>query len=124
MNFSTPEKIIATIRAGDEAESIRAKNRTKVTEAANFKPPFSESDLKAMQIKTNCNFGEMGIATSHARLQLTSAFLGNSDFFTVKIPLAPREYRADWEAIITREINRVLRVGGHASVQYFHAQPG
>ncbi len=109
MNFSTPEKVIAAIRAGDQAEATRASNRTKVLDAANFKPPLSEDDAKLMQVKTNTNFGELPITLSHARMQLLSAFLGSPNFFTVKIPLAPVEYRSDWEATITEEINKILR---------------
>lgn len=109
MKFQKPEEVLRVIRAGQDVETVRSANRTKVLDAANFKPPFSAADVEKLQIKTNVNFGELAVTLSHARGQLLSAFLSNRQFFTVKIPLAPSEYRSDWEAKITEEINRPLR---------------
>lgn len=107
--FSKAADVLKCIRAGDDVQAVRSANRTKVTNAANFKPPFSEDDAAAMKIKTNVNFGELAITLSHARMQLLSAFLSNQYFFTVKIPQAPVEKRAEWEAAITEAINKPMR---------------
>lgn len=108
MNFDSPSKCLAAIRAGDDMEFRRGANRTKVLNASNGAPPLSAADATALGVKINCNFLELLILLWHARSQLESAFLRNQYFFTVKIPLAPVEYRADWEAKITAEINRPL----------------
>lgn len=109
MSFKTAEDVLKCIRCGDEVEAARSRNRTRVLKAANFTPPFSESDAEKMGIKTNVNFGELAITLSHARMQLLSAFLSNQYFFTVKIPQAPVEKRAEWEAAITEAINKPMR---------------
>lgn len=109
MKFSKPSEVLKCIRAGDPVEAIRSQNRVRVTSQANFKPPLSESDANLMKVKTNVNFGELAVTLSHARLQLLAAFLGNQYFFTVKIPQAPAEKRAQWESAITEAINKPMR---------------
>ena len=109
MKFETAQDVLKCIRAGDNAEFIRSNNRVKVTNAANFMPPLDDDTAEKLQIKTNVNWGELAVTLSHARMQLLSAFLGNQFFLTVKIPLAPSEYQAEWEAKITTEINKAMR---------------
>lgn len=115
MNFSEPSKVTACIRAGENVEQVRSANRTKILNSANGIPPLSADDAEAMGIKINVNFLELLTILTRALRQLLSAFLGNQYFFTVKIPLAPVEYRSDWEQKITAAINRPLR----KSLEYF-----
>lgn len=118
MNFSSAQKCLATIRSGDSVEFIRGNNRTKVLNAANCLPPLDQKTADDLGIKINVNFGELLVLLSHARSQLVSAFLQNQFFFTVKLPVAPAEKQSDWEAFITKEINRPMR----ESLEYFEVQ--
>ncbi len=108
-NFSTADKVQQTIRAGDDVEFVRSRNRTKVLDAANCKPPLDDQTAEDLGIKINCNWGELLVILTQARDQLINAFMQNAFFFTVKLPLAPADHQADWEAFITQEINRPLR---------------
>ncbi len=108
MNFEKPESVLQVIRIGEDIETNRAYNRTKVLDAANGKPPLTAEQAKADGVSVNVNFLELLVLLWHARSQLESAFLRNQYFFTVKIPSAPVDYRSDWESKITAEINRVL----------------
>ncbi len=108
MNFQKPESVLAVIRLGEQVETNRAYNRTKVLDAANGKPPLTPDEAEKDGVSVNVNFLELLVLLWHARSQLESAFLRNQYFFTVKIPSAPVDYRAGWESSITTEINRVL----------------
>ena len=114
-NFSTASKVLATIRAGDAVNLIQSRNRVKILDAANCIPPLTDDEAKELGIKINTNFGGLLVTLTKARSQLLSAFLNNANFFQVKLPAAPAEHQADWEAFITQEINRPLR----DSLSYF-----
>lgn len=114
-NFSTAGKVLATIRAGDAVNFIQSQNRVKILDAANCVPPLEPDEALKLGIKVNVNFGGLLVTLTKARSQLLSAFLNNQNFFQVKLPAAPIEHQADWEAFITNEINRPLR----DSLSYF-----
>lgn len=114
-NFTSAEKVLQCIRAGDNVESVRGRNRGKVLDAANCVPPLDEDTAEKLGIKINVNWGELLEILCKARGQLLSAFLGNQFFFTVKLPLAPAEHQSEWEQFITNCINRPLR----ESMEYF-----
>lgn len=115
MNFSSPERVLATVRAGDPVERVRQENRVKVTNAANCVPPLEPAEAKKLGIKINVNWGSLLILLSHARRQYLTAFLGNQYFFKVKMPFAPKETQSEWEAFVTEEINKPMR----NSLKYF-----
>src|SRR3990167_8598151 len=78
MNFSSPDKVLAPLSAGDEADRIRAENRVKINEAANGFPPFDLDTAKKQNLKVNVNWGELAVLFSHALQQLTNAFPSSS----------------------------------------------
>lgn len=108
-NWSTAQKVLQTIRAGDAVENVRGKNRCKVLRAANCNPPLDIETANKLGIKINVDWGEFLILLCHARGQLINAFLGNQYFFTVKIPIAPAEHQSEWESFITETINQILQ---------------
>ncbi len=114
-NFSSAQKVLQTIRAGSEVERIRGENRVKINRAANGAPPLDAELAKKLGIKINVEWGELAQCLADARRQFLKAHTGNQNFFTVNIPSAPQEYQADWEALITSEINKPLR----ESLPYF-----
>jgi hypothetical protein len=109
MNFSSPTKVLDTIRRSDEVERDRSLNRVKVNELFNAVPPLSDSEAKQMGLEINVNWGEAAVLGQHGRRQYATAFLKPSNFFKISIPLAPPEKRADWETFITNRINRPLK---------------
>lgn len=115
MNFSSPERVLQTIRAGDTAEYVRGQNRQKITDASNNKPPLPDDLAKQLGIKINVNWGEMMILLAHACRQYVDAFWKGRYFFQVKIPDAPLEKRAEWEGFITEKLNKIMR----DSLSYF-----
>lgn len=117
-NWSSAEKVLQTIRAGDDVETIRQGNRVKVTDAANCVPPLDEETAKKMDVKVNVNWGGLMMILAHATRQYITAFLTNQHFFKVSLPYAPAEHQSEWEAFITDEINKPLR----DSLSYFELQ--
>lgn len=115
MNFSTPSRVLQTIRAGDTVEWSRGENRTKINNQANCAPPLSPETAKKLGIKINVNWGELMTLLAHARRQYMNAFWSNLHFFKVSIPLAPSEKQADWGNQITQLINKPMR----NSLSYF-----
>lgn len=114
-NFSTPSLVLQTIRAGDTSNFRRSKNRVKITDSANGKPPLSEDDARKMGLNVNVNWGELASLLSHSRRQYYNAFLEGDRFFNVKLPLAPEEKCKVWESIISRRINKALK----SSLEWF-----
>lgn len=118
MNFSSAQKVLGTIRAGDDVEWIRQENRVKITRAANCAPPLDEKLCKKIGLKINIEWGELMTALAHATRQYLSAFLGNEHFFKVTLPLAPAEHQTEWGDFITDQINRPMR----NSIEWFHIE--
>lgn len=109
MNFSTAEKCLATLRAGDSVEFQRGENRVKVTRAANCFPPLDDAEAKKIGMKINVNWGELMVLLKQAFRVMMTAFRANQYFFTVKLPDAPDNVQADWESFITKTINSPIR---------------
>jgi len=115
MNFSTPERVQQTIRAGDEVERVRQDNRVKVTNSANCVPPLKPEEAKRLGIKINVNWGSLLVLLSHARRQYLTAFLGSGQFFKVNMPFAPKETRSEWSAFVTETLGSIMS----GSLKYF-----
>jgi hypothetical protein len=107
-DFSSPEKVLSTIRQGEEAETYRAANRVKIQNMANGSPPLDEETAKKLKIRVNVNWQGLAVALADARRQCMTAFTGNGNFFKVTLPLAPDEFQSEWGAFITQQINRIL----------------
>jgi hypothetical protein len=115
MNFSTVQRVLQTIRAGDEVEWTRGENRVKINNAANGVPPLTQDVAKNLNIKINVNWGEMMVLLANARRQYLSAFWSTPYFFKIDIPLAPPEFQSEWGAALTELINGKMR----NSLSYF-----
>lgn len=109
MNFSTPSRVLQTIRAGDGAEWERGQNRVNINNAANCVPPLDAELAKKMGIKINVNWGELMILLAHARRQYRTAWYSSQHFFKVFMPLAPSHHQSEWSAFVTEQINRPMR---------------
>ena len=51
MNFSTPQKVLDTIEAGDIVERIRGDNRVQIQNQANGRPPLSGEEARKYNLK-------------------------------------------------------------------------
>lgn len=114
-NFSSAQKVLQTIRSGDDVEWIRATNRVKINDHANCVPPFKQEVAKKLGVKLNVNYGELMVLLQHARLQFLSAFWSSLHFFKVRIPEAPPDHASEWGEWITNFINKCMR----GSIPYF-----
>lgn len=108
-NFSTPQKVLQTIRAGDDVQWDRGENRRKIQDAANGVPPLTEDEAKQVGLKINVNWLELTQYLADARRQYMTAFTQTPQFFKVTLPLAPAEHQGEWGAFITQEINSALK---------------
>jgi len=109
MNFTSPEKCLQTIQAGDDIENIRSQNRSKVNDLLNCVPPCSEDVATKMNLRVNVNWGEAAVLAWHGRRQYNNAFLKPSRFFKIALPEAPAEKKGDWERFMTKKANRPLK---------------
>lgn len=117
-NWESPEKVLQTIRSGDEAEKNRGDNRVKINKAANNEPLLEEAEADKLGMKIYNRWGELMGALAHARRQFVSNFMSPSTFFTVSLPKAPENVRSDWGGIITDEINDKMK-DGDSFLEYF-----
>jgi hypothetical protein len=117
-NWSTAEKVRATIQSGDSVEWSRGVNRAQINKAANNEPLLSEEESEKVDLKINNRWGEMMIALANGRRQYINNFTTSDTYFTISIPKAPEEHRAEWEGIITESLNDKLKNGERAQ-EYF-----
>ena len=116
--WETPSKVLETIRAGDEVETERGNNRALINLAANNEPLLTKEKAKEVGMKIYNRWGEFMIALASASRQLLTNFTSQDTFFTVTIPKAPEESRADWSGFITESINYYMK-DGPRQMEYF-----
>lgn len=115
MNFSTPWRVLQTIRAGDDAAWTASENRLKINNAVNCVPPLDATVAKKMGVKVNVSWGELAVTISNAVRQMRRAYYGPQYFFNIGMPYAPPQYQQDWQLLVTDQINRKMR----DSIKYF-----
>jgi hypothetical protein len=118
MNFTEPSKVLDTLRAGDDVEFSRGANRVLINKAANNEPLMDEDEAERVGMKIYNRWGELMNALSSARRQYINNFMSSGTFFTIDLPKAPEEFRADWAGTITELLNDKLKEGDHA-LEYF-----
>ena len=121
MNFSTPEKVGSVIENLKAGELKRAPNRALIDQLFNGFPPYSAEEEKADHIQVNVNFNEGAQLLLQAREQYENAFFSATNFFTVKLPDAPKTKRDYYAGTITTEINKLMKTSRQAFA-YLHTQ--
>lgn len=93
------------------ADWPRAQNRAMLNELYNGFPPYSGSEQRQNhnRIITNVNFLEGTKILHDARRQFATAFSGADQLFTVNVDYGPPWKRREWGAIITREMNKLVK---------------
>ena len=120
-NFSTPQKVLATIRDSDDAERARGENRVLINRAANNEPLLDDDEAEKIGMKIYNRWGELMGALSNARRQFVSNFTSQATFFSIDIPKAPPEKRAEIAAFITESINDKMK-NGEKALAFFELQ--
>lgn len=100
------------------ADYPRALNRVRVAECANGYPPYSEQEVEDNKIVVNASDLAMARILHDARIQFNNMILKTGNFFTCRTDAGPKHKRAEWGAIRTQEINRVMK----RSIRYFEAK--
>jgi hypothetical protein len=117
-DWSTSEKVLSTVRASDEAEFGRGQNRTLINKAANNEPLMPEDEADKIGMKIYNRWGEFMITLANASRQFLTNFTGQDTYFTVSVPKAPEEIRADMQGFITETLNELMKEGSR-SMDYF-----
>ena len=115
MNFSTPSLVEEVIWEMRCAESDRGDNRAQIDRLFNGFPPWTPEEVEASQIRCNVNFLDAPKLAADARRSYYNAFLKPQNFFSMTLDTGPVRSRASWSAIVTKEINRVMK----RSLPYF-----
>ena len=109
MRFKDASKIHDAVESMRLANYPVALNRAKVNDLFNGNPPWSESERGQNKIFTNVN-PLYGTRIAHsARQNLDNAFLKPGNFYNVRLDYGPRHKRTEWSAVLTKEVNRILK---------------
>lgn len=115
MNFSSASKVeelVWTMRCADQP---RGDNRAQINRLFEGFPPWTLEEVKNAQIFCNVNFLDAPKLAADARRSYYNAFLKPRNYFSLTLRDGPQRSRASWSAIVTAEMNRVMK----DSVPYF-----
>ena len=109
MRFKDADKIHTAVESMRLANYPVARNRAKVNDLFNGNPPWSEEERVKNKVFSNAN-PLYGTRIAHSAAQnLDNAVLKPGNFFDVKLDSGPIHKRMEWGAIITKEVNRILK---------------
>lgn len=115
MNFSTPSLVEQVVWDMLYAAQPRGVNRAQIDRLFNGFPPWTAEEVEAKQIRCNVNWLDAPKLAADARRSYYNAFLKPANFFSMTLDTGPARSRASWSAIVTKEINRILK----KSLPYF-----
>lgn len=109
---STIESIVWQMRLADYPRGL---NRSRINDLFNGVPPYTADEESVNNVAINVNFLE-GTKLGHdARGQFYNAFMKPGNFFTARTDMGPVHRRLQRGAIVTKEVNRILK----RSLPYF-----
>jgi hypothetical protein len=115
MNFSSPtlvEQVLWDLRTADQP---RGQNRAQIDRLFDGFPPWTPEEVESNQIRTNVNWLDAPKLAADARRSYYNAFLKPANYFSMTLDTGPARSRSSWSAIVTKEINRVMK----RSLPYF-----
>jgi len=115
MNFTDPRLVEQVVWEMKRADYPRADNRALIDRLFNGFPPWTAEEANTAQINTNVNFLDGPKLAADARRSYYNAFLKPANFFTMTLDFGPDRMRPTWSAIVTKEINRIMK----ESLAYF-----
>lgn len=98
-----------------QADWPRGRDRARIDQLFGGWPPYSQEEALADHRAVNVNFGEPMSLAHDARSQFYNAFLKPGQYFTARTDYGPKHKRDNYGAIVTKEINRVMK----RSIDYF-----
>ena len=116
MKFDSPgiiEQVCYDLRLADY---VRGRNRSRINDLFNGTKPFPDDE----ENKVNVNFLEGTVLAHDARSQLDGIFLKPGQFFSLRTDSGPVHKRPNYNAIVTREMNKLMK----RSLHYFECFRG
>lgn len=92
-----------------QADYPRGTNRARINELFNGFPPYTEAEVEENNLVVNVNFLESTRLAHDARSQFNNAFMKPGAYFTARTDMGPKHKRSTYGAIVTREINRIMK---------------
>lgn len=117
-NFTTPSMVEMTVYQMRLGDWPRAENRARINDLFNGVAPYSNETAKQLRNSVNVNFLEATKLGHDARQQFANAFMKPGNFFSVRVDRGPKHKRHQFNAIITREINKRMK----QSLPYFECK--
>jgi len=91
------------------ADQPRGDNRAQINRLFEGFPPWTQEEVKSAQIACNVNFLDAPKLAADARRSYYNAFLKPRNYFSLTLRDGPMRSRASWSAIVTSEINRIMK---------------
>lgn len=110
--FNTAAEILTQIGQIQWATQPIQQNRAKINRLMNGDPPWTDAERRANRLNTNINWLEGPRIVKNSAYQLTNAFFGPGDYFSIaldtysKIPIWKRD---EWATSLTSYVNKALR---------------
>lgn len=108
-NFTQVDAVRDVIKQNIDDDHDRSINRALIANVFNGETPFTQQEADDNNIETNVNFLEGPKIALDARSQFNNAFLKPANFFSVEIDLPDSTKALQFEKIITKQINRILK---------------
>lgn len=109
--YHSVSKIRSVVELMQTAERYRAENRTLINNLFNGQRPYSEEQVKKLQIQYNVNWNEGANLIQRANTQINGALLHKGNFFNAKCLRGPIEKRDEWGAKFTEFVQDPMKRG-------------
>lgn len=112
MTFKDASSIQTVVQQMRIATLPLAENRARINWLFNGNQPWTEEERKANKIWANYNSLEGPVRAHQAVQQMENALLKPGEFFKISLDRGPRWAREQWSAVLTEEVNRLLKRSG------------
>lgn len=115
MTFDKSDYVDSLCTQLRQADFYRGQNRALIDQLANGAPPWSPEEQEENGIEISYNDLSLTRAAHDGRSQLANAFTKPGNYFKCTTDMGPLHRRSDYGAIVTREMNRIMK----RSLPYF-----
>jgi len=115
MNWDHSDYVDSVCTQLRQSDYYRGQNRALIDQLANGAQPFSPEEADENGIEVNYNDLSLTRSAHDGRSQLANAFMKPGNYFKCTTDMGPGHRRADYGAIVTREMNRIMK----RSLSYF-----
>jgi hypothetical protein len=109
VQFKDPAEVEMVCHQMRLSDYPRSLNRALINSLANGGTPYTKEEEVENHIKINVNDLTLTRELHDARTQFSSAFTKPGTFFTCRTDMGPVHKRDEWSAIVTTEINRLMK---------------